>query len=209
MPAPPYSTGTEMPSSPRPAICGRMPLVEAVLAIERLDARRDLAAGPLLHRLLQQAVFLGEIEVDHGAEPIRLSGHLDRRAGLDAIAAERRRRARRDFEHAGAAEERRHFPVADLGVGADQPQRSGRRASAAPARRRRTPRRRPGRSTSRRCRSDPPRSARRAGCRRRRAGAAGRGGRDPSPAGRARRAARRAAARRLPARTDRGLRRSG
>ena len=124
MPAPPYSTGTETPSSPRPAICGRMPLVEAVLAIERLDARRDLAAGPLLHRLLQQAVFLGQIEVDHGADPIRLPGHLDRRTGLDAVPAERRRRARRDLEDAGAAEERRHFPVANLGVGADQPERA-------------------------------------------------------------------------------------
>ena len=36
--------------------------------------------GPLAYRLLEQAVLLGQIEVDHGVrQPIRLAGHVDRR----------------------------------------------------------------------------------------------------------------------------------
>ena len=65
MPAPPYSAGTEQPSRPSSAICGRMLRVEAMLAIELADPRRHFARPPLPHRLLQQPVFLGQIEVDH------------------------------------------------------------------------------------------------------------------------------------------------
>ena len=39
--------------------------VEAVRAIELLDPRRDLAARPLAHGLLEQALFFGQIEINH------------------------------------------------------------------------------------------------------------------------------------------------
>ena len=39
--------------------------VEAVLAIEVVDLRRDLARAPFAHRALEQLVFFGEIEIKH------------------------------------------------------------------------------------------------------------------------------------------------
>ena len=41
-------------------------LVEAVRAVEFLDARRNLTGAPLAHGLLEQALFVGQVEVDHG-----------------------------------------------------------------------------------------------------------------------------------------------
>ena len=40
--------------------------VEPVLAIEVADARRDLARAPFADRLLEQALFVGQVEIDHG-----------------------------------------------------------------------------------------------------------------------------------------------
>ena len=67
MPAPPYSAGTEAPSRPSCAICGRMLAVEPVLAIQIVDLRRDFARAPLAHRLLEQPLFFGQIEINHEA----------------------------------------------------------------------------------------------------------------------------------------------
>ena len=39
--------------------------VEPVLAIELPDLRRDFARAPLSHRLLEQPLFVGEIEINH------------------------------------------------------------------------------------------------------------------------------------------------
>ena len=41
--------------------------VEPVLAIELADVRRDLARGPFADRLLEQALFVGQIEINHEA----------------------------------------------------------------------------------------------------------------------------------------------
>ena len=57
------------PSSPSSAICGRMLAVEAVLAIELVDLRRDFARGPFADRLLEQPLFFGQIEIKHEARP--------------------------------------------------------------------------------------------------------------------------------------------
>ena len=46
MPAPPYSAGTDTPSRPSSAICGRIDAIEPVLAIEIADARRDFRRPP-------------------------------------------------------------------------------------------------------------------------------------------------------------------
>ena len=54
-----------MPSSPSSAICGRMARSNRCCAIEIADLRRDLARAPLAHRLLEQAVFFGQIEIHH------------------------------------------------------------------------------------------------------------------------------------------------
>ena len=42
-----------------------MPAIEAVRAIELADARRHFAARPLADGLLQQTLFVGELEVQH------------------------------------------------------------------------------------------------------------------------------------------------
>ena len=65
MPAPPYSCGTEHPSSPRSAICGRIAGIEAVLTIELTNPRRDFARAPLTNRLLEEPLLLGQIEIKH------------------------------------------------------------------------------------------------------------------------------------------------
>ena len=66
MPAPPYSSGTEMPSSPSLAMPPRTrSRIEAMRAIESLICGRDFARAPLAHRLLEQLLFVGQIEVDH------------------------------------------------------------------------------------------------------------------------------------------------
>ena len=51
-----------MPSRPSSAICGRIVGIEPVLPVEILDARRDFARAPLAHRLLEQAMFVGQKE---------------------------------------------------------------------------------------------------------------------------------------------------
>ena len=61
MPAPPYCCGTETPSSPSVRHPAENAIaIEMVLAIVLADVRRDFPRAPLAHRLLEQAVFVGE-----------------------------------------------------------------------------------------------------------------------------------------------------
>ncbi len=75
--------------------------LEAVLAVELVDAGRDARAGPVAHRRDQRAVLLAELEVDHEGSSSASSGS----AGA-AVASSRTRlgRARPGDEHAHARE---------------------------------------------------------------------------------------------------------
>ena len=50
--------------------------IEPVLAIVFADVRRDLARGPLANRLLEQPLFVGEVEADHAGLRNRISRRL-------------------------------------------------------------------------------------------------------------------------------------
>ena len=68
--------------------------IEAMLPVGFPDVRRDLARAPLADRLLEQTLFVGEIEVDHVAKSAAsLSRAARGRApGVRALTRERRRR---------------------------------------------------------------------------------------------------------------------
>ena len=57
-----------MPSRPEFGHLRQDVLVETVSAVEFLDARRNLARAPLADGLLEQALFVGQVEVHHGLE---------------------------------------------------------------------------------------------------------------------------------------------
>ena len=59
--------------------------VEPVLAIELADARRDFAGAPFAHRLLEQLLFFGEIEI-HVSDVPEMRSELDCIARLSRLA---------------------------------------------------------------------------------------------------------------------------
>ena len=133
MPAPPYSAGTDAPSSPSSAICGRRLAIEPVLAVEIANARRDLARSPLADGLLEQLVLVGQVEIDHECGPCHTLCSSTGSPTRDARAARpRSARVRRALEVVGAAEQRADLAGRDVGVGRDDARdRLARRPSAA------------------------------------------------------------------------------
>ena len=71
MPAPPYSSGTIMPSRPISPISRTISAGKAVLAVALRGAGPDALLGEAAHLVAQQLLVLAEGEVDAGARPGR------------------------------------------------------------------------------------------------------------------------------------------
>ena len=66
MPAPPYSSSTVMPSTPRVAELAPQVHRERIVAVDLRGARRDLVGGEGLDRGAQHVGRLAEVEIQAG-----------------------------------------------------------------------------------------------------------------------------------------------